>query len=211
MYLSQFSKAGPQKSTITISEEHALKQKCQIGAVQLGSSDELAFAIGSKGYIPGLPVTFTFTTSTSKVTKQLTIIPARLIATSNKDNAAIEAKIVKVLPPTYSIVASGFEDGEILKSQAISFENSRNNLMTGDKLTKFAPDMQGKRGGVAKFLVRRPSGEKLTLELPWGYEWMRYLGYTDTDGSTKFLIDNPENLKHDPEMLKYFYPPKPSN
>lgn len=198
----------PVGGTITVWESTLMKQKTKKSSFRNSQGEGFAFAVGSKGYTPGMPVTFIFSDSKFNINKEVRLIPSRLIAKSNADGAEIEAEIVSLSPPTYQISPRGF-----LPNESLHFTVKSNIRDSGKKMSPSVPlhltiDMGGKKGGVGAFEVERPSGESLCLELPWGLEWVRYVQYYDEKGIARRLVDDPKNLKGDPSMLEYFYPTK---
>lgn len=193
--------------TITITAEQQLIAK-EISKNSMPSikGRESLLVIGASGYIPGIPVRFTLQDSKNSLKKEITLIPYRIYAKSLSDAAQIEAKVIAIEPVTYAFEFEGFGKNEevviLLSSygekikEKIQINRSRSIL--------FMPEVEGKRGGIARLCIKRPSGEILKLALPWGLEWIKYLQYFDKDGSIKTLIETELFQKQSPDIMEYF-------
>lgn len=68
------------------------------------------------------------------------------------------------------------------------------------------PGVVDKLGGVGKITVTRPSGEVLSLDLPWVLEWMKYTYLCEEEGNPQLIIDS-MNMEKYPEIYEYFNSP----
>lgn len=66
------------------------------------------------------------------------------------------------------------------------------------------PGVLNKQGGITRLSLTRSSGEVLKLELPWGWEWIKYCLYYDENGKVKSLVETDEFLKDNPKIAEYF-------
>lgn len=183
--------------------ESEVKQKT---GVVSAPGNQFTCGVESIGYIPGQKVTLIFKSSNGKAKEEITIIPSPLIAKSSVDGAKIEAKITDIPSSAYLIELNGFTVGEDLVLNSFSGdEHLRHRIkFDGPAAMGYLPAVIGIKGGIAKYSITRSSGEILKLELPWGWEWMKYSLYYTKDGNVKSIIEHQDFAKNYPEAAKYF-------
>lgn len=161
--------------------------------------------VNSSGYLPGEPTTFTFKNSKNKIIEEINITPYPILAKSTQDTAQIGA-VYNFETNNYTVTLTGFKQDEMLliKSRSYNEKFEHNETFLNTKQILYLPQVIGKDGGVAKFSVTRPSGETLSLEIPWGLEFLRYVFCYDGQGKAIPCIENPEFIQMDPKAAKYF-------
>lgn len=199
----------PPKTVISVDEMRLMPEGVitNKGSKNMPDGGTYVWIVSSNGYIPGLPVTFLFKDIKRKLTEKVTVIPSRLYVKSPVDNAEIEAKLIQPNPACYQIQLKGFAATEELGFQSTSYDEVIEYKIPCDKdvfLTTM-PGVINKPGGVATLRITRPSGEVLKLELPWGWEWMRYTLFYDKDGTVKSIIEIKDFRKKYPGPAKYFF------
>lgn len=195
----------PSNNSISVFEKRLTAPKTEQHSSLKAETDETPkLVISSRGHIPGDPVIYTF--KDSKTSKEITIVPNHLNVKSRRDGATVEARIASIHPVHYAIELNGFKkDEEILfKSHSYDEVIKRKITIQATQGIGFMPEVIGKDGGVARISVMRSSGEILNLEVPWGYEWMKYLVYYDDEGKVKTIFDQEEILKENPRIYNYF-------
>lgn len=170
------------------------------------SSEASIMYIDSTGYTPGCPVTFIFQDGKKKeLKKEITVVPNRLFVKSPVDNAQIEATIVQASPAVYNFQFTGFIENEELLFRSSSYdEQFETKLQLSKNILTTMPGVINKQGGIARLSFTRASGEILKLELPWGWEWMKYCMYYDENGETKSIVETDEFLNNNPKIDEYF-------
>lgn len=191
---------------INVYENRSDKPKQEKVASVVAEEGKITWVISSLGYIPGFPVEYLFKDIKNKVQQEVEVIPYRIYVKSPVDNAEIEAKLAMTYPANYSIVMTGFQENEKIDFVSISYdEKIATNFVVNKSLTFMC--MVGvidKKGGVAVISFTRPSGEVLKLELPWGWEWMKYDLVYDQNGKPISFVDTPEFRKAMPKEAEYF-------
>lgn len=194
-------------SLTSITEDRLTKPEIKKIPVPKGAAKApFEWAVSSAGYIPGEPVTYSFIGPRKRVMEKITIVPNRLIAKSTSDNAAVEARLLQLHPVSYAIKMSNFENNEELQFHSYSYdEKIEQSLNTRDyKMIHCMPGVIGKLGGIAKVTFTRKSGEVLSLEMPWGLEWVKYVLYFDENQQIKSIIEDAHYLKENPKIDNYF-------
>lgn len=183
---------------IYVTQKHILSLE-PINCPSFESCSEYELPIYGDGYIPGLPVVFTFHDLNKNFIEEVTIIPKPLYVESKSDKARIEAKIFSIEPINYEIVMENFGKKEkVLLTSVSGFEKLSYDVVIENSFTMaLMPELITEIGGIAHLTVKRPSGEILKLELPWGMEWAKYVKPVIHDGVPKFLYNGKLFLPHD--------------
>jgi len=158
------------------------------------------------GYAPGVPVTFTFKDSKKKsCKKEITVVPHRLYVKSSVDHAQIEATLIQPHPAVYTVKCTGFAKNEELLFTSVAYgEKIERKIQVSDTSLCLMPGVVNEEGGITRLSFARPSGEVLKLELPWGWEWMKYALYYDVNGEPKSIVESEEFSKRFPVVASYF-------
>lgn len=165
-----------------------------------------AYGVSAIGYIPGLEIKHIIECPQNNIMKEIAFVPNRNYAQSPTDGAEIEAVLFSIKPAFYKIILNGFDQNEKLEFKSVSYDESIDYTIDCciPQLVIVTPDVKGKRGGIAKITIQRPSGEILKLDLPWGLEFLRYELYYDKNGNPKSYIHNPDFIKNCPDIADYF-------
>ena len=200
-----FLEGLPKNSTISISRHCLLMGKMKGDRVKLGEINDFALGVSALGFIPGVPVSFTFKNSRNSINEKIVLVPNRIFAKSSKDNAMVEAKLTVVNPAGYLIALEGFTEGEEILMRSVSYDEVIEHKFQFDKPISLmlTPGVLGKEGGIGRVTFVRSSGESLKLDLPWGLKWIEYLKYYDKDGSVKTFKEG-KAWKNDPKIAEYF-------
>lgn len=198
-------KDWPSNNKVTIFEDNPLfNQKNKKVGELMPFEGKVVLAISSLGYVPGVPLTFTFVDQRKKHKEKVTFIPNRLYVKSPVDGATIEAKLLNYQPANYKICAEGIAKEEVIQFKSNSYDEAGGGEWPSSVQFHFMPGVVNKPGGIARISFIRPSGEVLFMELPWGLEWMKYLKYTDSNGQVTSCLEMNEFRKANPQIVKYF-------
>lgn len=196
----------PPNSVIDIYEDRLMSapEIKRLGNLKTGSWAAMQI-VSSLGYIPAEPVTLMFKDSKNKLDKKISVVPNPLYVKSPVDYAVVEVALCQLYPVSYNVELKGFKKGEELLIKSTSYDESWEHRHKVDE-AKFIymPGVVDKKGGVARLEIIRPSGEVLSLELPWGLEWLKYMLLYDQDGKMKSIVEEEEYRKQNPEVAKYF-------
>lgn len=192
------------KAIVNICERSILQDKKKKLGCQLVQDGRINMCVSPLGYIPGFPVKYTF--SDSHTEQEVEVVPRPIYVKSSIDKAQIDAQITLPSPVTYRIQFSNIEVGEEISFTSTSYDEKLSYPLAIDKsyVMYYQPEVIGKRGGVAQLSFKRPSGEVLKLDLPWGLEWQRYILVYDQNQKPKSFVDTEEFRKNFPDDAKYF-------
>lgn len=198
-----FLEGWPQGREVYVTEIEGtvLKKKKNLGSFK----GDAFFCFDSKGYIPGCPIKLDFKDS-KKLKKEIIFVPNRILVKSINDKAQIEATILSANPCSYRIEFTGFNEKEniFIKSSSYNEQIEMNPQIDKESSILIMPGVINKDGGIGRLSFRRPSGEILKMELPWGWEWMKYSLYYDEKGKIKSIVDQEGFLKENPKIAEYF-------
>lgn len=167
-----------------------LPQKMQNNEVEAGMEDLLAvgskineerptFIMSGAGFFPGEKIGLAVKCNNHFTFKSnvLVFTPNPLIDASKSDSAVVSAELTMISPPVYNISLRGFEANEVLSYQSTSCGETMAQKMDVDKACEiiYSPEVVGSEGGVAKVTFTRNNGEELSLDMPWGSEFVEHI------------------------------------
>lgn len=201
-----FLDGWPEDSIITLTEKGLAGETKKRGSFKIEKGVRPVQIISSVGYMPGIPVTFTFSEVDKGIKEKITLIPNRLMVKSTHDDAFIEVKLVEPNPANYRITFEGFKKDEEITFRSTSYdEKLESKYQISDNFAYlYMPGVVNKLGGIARLSFTRMNGEDLKLEVPWGMEWLKYIQYYDKDGKAKPFIESPDFRKDFPDAAQYF-------
>lgn len=140
------------------------------------------FICSSRGYLPGEKIFFSVECEkkeprrTALKSEAVEFIPNPAMI-QNEDGASLAAVLVITNPTTYRITLSDFQLDENLKFLSISSGETGNVPVKFEKniIMNYMPGVINKRGGKGIVTIVRENGERMTLQLPWGSDFLNHL------------------------------------
>lgn len=132
--------------------------------------------IDAYSFLPGERVDFKFLGMDPSFCHEISLIPFRLIADNGQFSA--EAEVLSIFPTTtYLITFEGLNEGEtvFVKSTSDSEVLKYQFNYSKDQKTIHMPAVINKNGGFNFYEASREDGTSITLRLPWGMEFVKYL------------------------------------
>lgn len=143
------------------------------------SENRPIFILIGAGYFPGEKIGLAVKCNNHFTFKSnvLVFTPNPLIDASKSDSAVVSAELTMISPPVYNISLRGFEANEVLSYQSTSCGETMAQKMDVDKACEiiYSPEVVGSEGGVAKVTFTRNNGEELSLDMPWGSEFVEHI------------------------------------
>ncbi|MEX1013106.1 MAG: hypothetical protein WDZ27_05380 [Waddliaceae bacterium] len=141
----------------------------------LGDNDRIA--ISKRGFIPGEKVNFLLVDDQKNVVIKRTLTPIPQEKLSRDGKAKIIANYILHYPsPIYSLELEGFEKDEKMIFKCYSdLEESQEIEVSAAFGFTLCIDAIVLKGGKSRVVIKRKSGEKMVLQLPWGDELASYL------------------------------------
>lgn len=99
----------PKNSKITVTESGFMRTSRTVFKDKQIPHGQILYVVGAIGYFPGAAVTYTFIDKKNKLKEEISIIPWKLLAKSNRDKAEIEAEVISAYPSAYKITFTGFD------------------------------------------------------------------------------------------------------
>jgi hypothetical protein len=179
------------------------KEVIKIPDIIVGNNGIGKLVVSGAGFLPGEVAKYQFQFPENEK-KEVEITPFPILAKSSIDEATVSAEMDMANGFTIKLENFGDNDKVIMKSISHS-EVLQHTLLVNNSLDfGYLPAVVGKNGGVAKLSFQRPSGEILTIELPWGLEMLRYIVNKDGKGGVRSIIEDKKELKKIPGAEKYF-------
>lgn len=164
-------KGYEQKFTFTIQDDNTFLIKDSDHRIQKIMSS-------SHGYLPGETVFYRFRTADDKISKEVSGIPTPAEIKDADFKTVIKADLVSINPTVYNISLPALDDGEQyeLKSTSLGETTKAKPKHTKNKSFHITPGGKtNRKGGEAVLEIKRKSGKRYSIVLPWGTGLNGYL------------------------------------
>lgn len=177
MHLKNF----PRDKPINLSIQRMLfsKENCKFYDFILEKSANDSMFIPPWMFLPGEKIKIIFNSLDDKFKYSTTYIPNPIQLKDQEGKVVLSAELTMSTPTMdcYEVSLFGIPDKEKLKIKSVSEDEViEYPLIFSEKdKIRLVPGVNWKKGGLSQLTITRSSGDKLTINLPWGSELYKYV------------------------------------